>query len=487
MTLKRRELMLGAGLVGAWPMLQARTQGLTQASPPASSPAGTPGGFDTPPDVPPAPAVPSLTLQQARLPNGLRLMVLQRPGAVRTSMRLIGAGGWLKDPAGREGLAEVALTMLAQGANRGNEAMDSADIAYASDLLGRPLRLDLSPATAEVALEALPDQCDDAVSLMADLVGAPALSFEALEHVRSRAQDALLLRRADAEQLAPWVGRRLFWGTAYPLATAASLKRLRRDEVQAFHRLYWQPDRTQMLFCGDLTLDNARQWAEDLYDDWRAPKNPPASLTARTADKGVAAAAQPAPVARLIPLPRALGCRMVLQTAVPRSTPPALRALARHLLQQRLMEALPWPWRSDMEAPGGPVCWRLSLSLPPEAVPDLLAQAREQLPKLADAPVTPEDLAMAQALALGEWQSRLQSAPDALLAEALGQGELDDVLQWPQRLRAVSAPVLQLLLASSWRESRTQVLLVGEAGPPEPLQRAWPGVSVVRMAAVIGE
>jgi hypothetical protein len=94
---------------------------------------------------------------------------------------------------------------------------------------------------------------------------------------------------------------------------------------------------------------------------------------------------------------------------------------------------------------------------------------------------------MAQALALGEWQTRLQAAPDALLAEALGQGDLDDVLQWPQRLRAVSAPVLQLLLASSWRESRTQVLLVGEAGPPEPLQRAWPGLSVVRMAAVIGE
>ncbi|MBB3194802.1 M16 family metallopeptidase [Roseateles terrae] len=479
MTVKRRDVMLGAGLASAWSVLQARPQ--------ASAPAGTSGGFETPPEAPPAPAVPSLTLQQARLPNGLRLMVLQRPGAVRTSLRLMGAGGWLKDPAGREGLAEVALTMLAQGASRGKEAMDSADIAYAADLLGRPLRLDLSPTTAALALEALPDQCDDAVSLLADLVGAPTLTFEALEHVRGRAQDALLLRRADAEQLAPWAGRRLFWGSAYPLPTAASLKRLRRDEVQAFHRLYWQPDRTQLLLCGDLTLDTARQLSQDLYDDWRAPKSPPAVLTARVADQGVAAAAPPSGLARLIPLPRAQACRVVLQTSVPRSTPPALRELARHLFQQRLLEAMPWPWRNDIEAPGGPVCWRLSLTLPPEAVPDLLAQARELLPRLADAPVTPEDLAMAQALALGEWQSRLQSAPDELLAEAIGQGDLDDVLQWPQRLKAVSAPVLQLLLGSSWRESRTQALLVGEAGGPEPLQRAWPGLAVVRMSAVIGE
>jgi zinc protease len=480
MSLKRRDLMLGASLATALPMLpvQARSQG---AVPPP------PSGFESPPEAPPAPAVASLNLQQARLPNGLRLLVLPRPGAVRTSLRLIGAGGSLKDPAGREGLAEVALTLLAQGASRGDETMDSADIAYASDLLGRPLRLDLSPASAEIALEALPDQCDDAVSLMADLVGAPTLTFEALEHVRGRAQDALLLRRADAEQLAPWAARRLFWGAAYPLASAGTLKRLKRDEVQAFHRLYWRPDRTRLLLCGDLSMDTARDLAQDLFEDWRAPKPAPATLTTRIAEAAVAAAAQPPAVARMIPLPRATGCCVVLQTAVPRSTPAALRALARHLMQERLLASLPWAWRSDMEAPGGPACWRLSLSLPPEAVPELLAQAREHLPRLAAEAVTPDDLALAQALALGEWQSRLVSAPDALLADAIGQGDLDDTLQWPQRLRAVSAPVLQLLMGSCWRESSTQVLLVGEAGAPEPLQRAWPGLAVVRMNAVIGE
>ncbi|SEK80307.1 Predicted Zn-dependent peptidase [Roseateles sp. YR242] len=471
MNLKRRHLMLGAGLATALPGLPAMAQ----------------DGFEQPPEASPAPAVPALTLQQARLPNGLRLLVLPRPGAPRTALRLIGSAGWLRDPAGREGLAEVALSMLAQGATRGKETMDSADIAYASDLLGRPLQLDLSPLSAELALEATPDACDDAVSLLSDLVTAPTLTFEALEHVRGRAQDALLLRRADAEQLAPWAGRRLFWGAAYPLQTSASLKRLKRDEVQAFHRLFWRPDRTQLLFCGDLTLETARELAEDFYEGWRTPKPAPAALTARTADAAVAAAAVPASTARLLQLPRALACRLVLQTPVPRSTPVALRALARHLLQQRLGEHLPWPWRSDIEAPGGQVCWRLSLSLPPEAVPEVLAQLREQLPRLAAEPVTPEELAMAQALALGEWQTQLQTAPDELLAQAIAQGDLDDTLQWPQRLRAVSAPVLQLLMSSSWRESRTQVLLVGEAGTPQTLQRAWPGLSVATIRSVIGE
>jgi|GEM_PF-1534732 len=471
MNLKRRNLMLGAGFastVTAWPALAQ-------------------DGFETPPEAGAAPAVPSLTLAQARLPSGLRLLVLNRPGAPRTALRLIGPGGWLKDPAGREGLAEVALTMLAQGATRGKEAMDSADIAYASDSLGRPLRLDLSPTSAELALEALPDQCDDAVSLLADLVQAPTLTFEALEHVRGRAQDALLLRRANAEQLAPWIGRRLFWGPAYPMQTSASLKRLRRDEVQAFHRLYWRPDHTHLLFTGDITLDAARELADDLYKDWRGARSTPAALTARTAEVGVAAASMPAATARLVPLPRSMACRIVLQTPIPRSTPTALRALARHLLLQRLMARLPWPWSSDIEAPAGVVCWRLSLSLPPEAVPGVLAELREQLPLLAAEPVTAEDLAMAQALALGEWQSRLTTAPDELLAQAMAQGELDDTLQWPQRLRAVSAPVLQLLMSSSWRESRTQLLLTGEAGAPEALQRAWPGLAVATIRSVIGE
>jgi zinc protease len=94
---------------------------------------------------------------------------------------------------------------------------------------------------------------------------------------------------------------------------------------------------------------------------------------------------------------------------------------------------------------------------------------------------------LAQALAQGDWEFQLAEAPDALLAQALAVGELEDCVQWPQRLRAVSAPVLQLLMASSWRDTRTHLLLLGDAGPPEPVQRAWPGLTATTMRAVIGE
>ncbi|WP_186830418.1 hypothetical protein [Mitsuaria sp. TWR114] len=54
-------------------------------------------------------------------------------------------------------------------------------------------------------------------------------------------------------------------------------------------------------------------------------------------------------------------------------------------------------------------------------------------------------------------------------------------------MRAISAPVLQLLMAASWRDNRTQLLLLGDAGPPAPAQRAWPGLALTTMRAVIGE
>lgn len=466
--LNRRGLMLGAALVSgsaAWPALAQ-------------------DGFDRPPEAPPAPALPPLALEQARLPNGLRIVVLPRPGAPRTAMRLIGEGGWLRDPAGKEGLAEVALSMLAQGAKREGDEMDSADIAYAGDLLGRPLRLELTPATAELALEALPDQCDDAVNLMADLTQRPLLAFEALEHIRSRAVDALVLRRADARLLAPWAARRQFWGRLQPVSTSTSLKRLRREDVLGFHRQYWRPERAVLLFAGDLTLQAARALAEDFMGDWRPPKAPVAGPTPALA---LASAAPAAAAAQFLPLPQGQGCRLIVQTAVPRGTPPALRELARILMHQRLAARLPWPWESQLESLGGALCWRMSLTLPVAAVPEQLAKLREQLPLLAAEAVMPEDLAMAQALALGDWQAALAEAPDEWLSTALAAGELEDHLQWPQRVRAVSGPVLQLLMASSWRDNRTQLLLLGDAGPPEPAQRAWPGLALTTMRAVIGE
>jgi len=466
--LNRRGWMVGAALASgaaAWPALAQ-------------------DGFDRPPEAPPAPVPPPLTIEQARLQNGLRIVVLPRPGAPRTAIRLIGEGGWLRDPAGKEGLAEVALSMLAQGAKRDGEEMESADIAYAADLLGLPLRLELTPSTAEIALEALPDQCDDAVNLMADLTQRPQLAFEALEHIRSRAADALVLRRADALLLAPWAARRQFWGRAQPVQTSASLKRLRREDVLAFHRQYWRPERAVLVFAGDLTLQAARGLAEDFMGDWRVPKAAPAGPTPALA---LATATPAATAAQFVSLPQGQGCRLIVQTPVPRGTPPALRELARTLMHQRLAAKLPWPWESEMESLGGGLCWRMSVTLPAPAVPDQLALLKEQLPLLSAEAVTPEDLAMAQALALGDWQAQLAEAPDEGLAAAIAAGGLDDFLQWPQRTKAVSAPVLQLLMSASWRENRTHLLLLGDAGAPAPAQRAWPGLTLATMRAVIGE
>nr|WP_297526362.1 insulinase family protein [uncultured Roseateles sp.] len=466
--LHRRGLMLGAAIVSgstAWPALAQE-------------------GFDRPPEAPQPPAPLPLPLEQTKLANGLRVLVLPRPGAPRTAIRLIGEGGWLRDPAGKDGLAEVALAMLAQGARRDGEEMESADIAYAGDLLGLPLRLELTPSTAEIVLEALPDQCDDAVNLLADLTQRPLLAFESLEHIRSRAVDALVLRRADALLLAPWAARRQFRGRAQPVQTAASLKRLKREDVLAFHRQYWRPERAVLLFAGDLSLQAARGLAEDFMGGWRVAKTTPAGPTPAVS---LPAAAPTPAVAQVLPLPQGQGCRLILQTPVPRGTPPALRELARTLMHQRLAARLPWPWESEMESLGGALCWRLSVTLPAAVVPEQLAQLREQLPLLAAEAVTPEDLALAQALAQGDWAFQLAEAPDALLAQALATGELEDCVQWPQRVRAVSAPVLQLLMASSWRDGRTHLLLLGDAGPPEPAQRAWPGLGVATMRAVIGE
>lgn len=482
-----------------------------------SVPAWSQRGFDQPPEPGPAAAPPVPTVTSTALPNGLRLSVLEQPAAARVALRLRVPGGWWRETAGREGLAELCLSMLSQGARRGDEVMDSADLAFAGDQLGRPLRQFLSGGGAELALEALPDQADDAFNLLADLASAPTLTFEALEHQRERAQDALALLRAGAQDLAPWMARRQFWGKAVPVASRAGLQRLKRADVQDFHRQHWRPEKAHLVVCGPLGFAAARDLAMDCFADWRGAKGAAPAATAGSAATGAATAA-PSASAWMLPLAGTLqnssagaataagsqsgsasgsaanlggsGCRLLLQTALPRSAPPATRALARVLLLQRLAARQPWPWESEIEAgpgPASPAAWRLSLTLPAAAVAEQLAWLREQLPRLAAEPVTADDLALAQALALGEWQRALERTPDESLSAAIAAGELEDWVQWPQRLRGVSAPVLQLALGACWQEGRTHALLLGELAPGDALQRAWPGLAAATMRAVIGE
>ncbi len=243
-------------------------------TPPAGAAAS---GFERAPSPGPAPqALAGPPLAEARLPNGLRLLLAERRGLPLLSLRLqLDALGSWRDPPGQAGLGEWLLAALVQGATlrteAGPERSDAAELVWAAERLGGALDRSQGLLNAQLGLTLPSSVADEGLALLADLVQRPLLGAAELQTAREELLDGHARQLAEAPALARLLARRLFWGADGPgqLPDAAGLARLRRDDLLALRRRALQPAACTLLLAGDLGLDEALRLAGDHFGDWQ--------------------------------------------------------------------------------------------------------------------------------------------------------------------------------------------------------------------------
>ena len=106
--------------------------------------------------------------QEATLPNGLRVALLEDHKLPTFSLQFIFLGGGLADPADRHGIAQITAALM----DEGTRTLSSREIAERLATLGATLSLDASPSSegSTVAMTGLIDNLDASLALLADVV-----------------------------------------------------------------------------------------------------------------------------------------------------------------------------------------------------------------------------------------------------------------------------------------------------------------------------
>lgn len=216
-----------------------------------------------PPERPPA--------ADLRLPNGLRLIVVRsgRSGIVTLSGR-VRNNPLVQVPPGQEGIDFLLEEMLARGESC---RRDSVQFREALDRLG---------ATAEVGTElhltVAGGRFEEGVALVAEALIRPSFPARAFATVRNRAAGELAGQRTDPE----WVGWLARQRALYPPGdpelrheTSATIRRLTRDKLQAYHAAVVRPDMTTLVITGDLDPAVAMRIVMRQFGGWRAAGPPP--------------------------------------------------------------------------------------------------------------------------------------------------------------------------------------------------------------------
>jgi zinc protease len=232
--------------------------------------------------LPTAPTVPSPPAwSRFALPNGVVVLVAERPGVPIVVVRASVDAGATLDPPDKEGLANLTALLL----TRGTAARSAQESDRTIEFVGGSLESDGGRDSSEVVLSVLRKDLWLGLDLFADALQRPA--FQDPEFARAREEIVATVRRSeeDPETVAGRALRRLvFPGHAYGRPTAGtetSLGAITRDDVVAFHRAAYRPERTVVAVAGDVTAAAVRAELEVRLGAWSvavpAPRVPDAA------------------------------------------------------------------------------------------------------------------------------------------------------------------------------------------------------------------
>jgi zinc protease len=245
------------------------------------------GISQTPQSTPPPPAKPrSVTFPkpaERTLPNGLRVIVIQRSESPLVSAQLLIKNGGEVDQ-DLAGLADMTANLL----TKGTQTRDAKAIADEIEGLGGSLnagaRWDSSFATVEV----MSSKIGPAMAILADVVRRPTFKSEEVERLRQQSLDSMTLALGDPGSIARFVAARVVFGDSpygHPIGgTPESLARLAGADITKFHAQYYRPDNAILVIGGDITADAAFALATQNFGDWPKPGTPLAAQTSSAAE-----------------------------------------------------------------------------------------------------------------------------------------------------------------------------------------------------------
>ncbi len=265
--LEAKPATVAAQMIAVAPTVQARA--LAPVDVAIVTPA--PAGERVRPPAPGAPVTPAVpTPVRVTLANGMTLVTVERHDLPLVTARLVASGGGAFDPAGRAGTAALAADLL----TKGTATRSATQIAAAAESLGSALEASADRDGADLSMTVRTDGVAPALAIMADVAEHPTLAAPELERLRGQAIDAQTVALKQPGRLAGAVANRVVFGdTGYGTVlngTPASLKAIRRADVQAAYARTWRPERTTLVLVGDVTPASARAAAERAFGGWRA-------------------------------------------------------------------------------------------------------------------------------------------------------------------------------------------------------------------------
>jgi zinc protease len=424
------------------------------------------------PSTPPKPAKLSPVhfppFQEATLPNGLALVVIEHHAQPVLSVSLAWRAGAAADPIGKEGLSGLVAELL----SKGTETRSADQIAQVIEGVGGSLSASAGDDFLTVTADALSDQLELVCTLLGDVTLHATFPDSELELARTRALSTLALELSEPGRLA----RRRFASELYGRqpygrsATRESYRAITRDDVLQFARQRLRPAGALLVVAGDVTEDQVRELATRVFGAWHG--TPPG------------AAPPPPPAVRvttdivLVHRPGSAQANIAVGNTTIGPTDPgyyparvAVQALgggadARLFLILREQKGWTYGAYAALRRYRGVGYWEATAEVRTEVADSALRELLHQVDRVRTEPIPASELAAVKGFLIGSFpltiETPSQIAGQVATAKLLGLGD-DYLRRYRERLNAVTAREAEAAAARLFRRPGLTIVVVGDA------------------------
>ncbi|HEX5890399.1 MAG TPA: pitrilysin family protein [Pyrinomonadaceae bacterium] len=453
------------------------------------------GSAQTPQATPPPPAPPrSGTFPkpaEQTLPNGLRVIVIERRESPLISAQLLVKNGGEADPVELAGLADMTASLL----TKGTQSRDATKIAQEIESLGGSLdsgaRWDSSVAQVGV----MSARISQAMEILADVVRRPTFKSEEVERLRQQYLDNLTLALGDPGSIARFVAARVVFGDSpygHPLSgTTESLTRITAADITKMHGRYYRPDNAILVIGGDIVAKDGFALATKYFGDWQKPTTPLPSV-----DGGTKAAAPKAGRVVVIDKPDAGQAAVYLaRTGINRRDPDYFRGIVTNSVlsgysgrlnqEIRIKRGLSYGAGSQLDTRRDVGPFVASAQTKNESGAQVADLLLGEIGRLSSAPPADVELTPRKAVLIGGFSRNLETV-NGLVSQvaslALYGLSLDEINRYINNVQAITTADVQKFAGTRLDAKTSNIIIVGNAKLFLPeLQKKYPNVEVIPM------
>ena len=216
-------------------------------------------------------------IERATLSNGLRVVLAERHAVPAVEMALVLDAGYASDQLALPGTATLAMGMIDEGTTTRDALRISDELANLGAELETGSNLDVSTVT----LSALTSHLAPSLELFADVVLNPSFPESELHRLRKELLAGIQREKVGPVPMALRVFPRLLYGAGHPYGnpftgtgTEASVARITREDLLAFHRSWFLPNNATLVVVGDTTLHQILPRLEGLFRSWHPGETP---------------------------------------------------------------------------------------------------------------------------------------------------------------------------------------------------------------------